>query len=572
MSHFTSDSAFRSVLQRICERIDSARAAELYEGIGCNNPPPKYFPAADALNATDFATEYFISKILSKWKGWRGKAEESKKAALAGWESDEFLNLLTNRRLLGLVQGTGYPGSDLIRIITISQGHIARVLGRFRLQKVLDGCRWGPGATEDLPRSSTQDTKISGRMSSTREALPFMKLLIESDPNWGEAITGFYPSGPFSICKDFWKITDSSRFTTVPKDWDKDRCIDMQPTANGYLQQGVGRYIRSRLRSEGIDLNSQEVNQEMAFYAYFSGLATVDLQSASDSVTYQLVSLLLPPDWCQYLCSLRTKYTQFGRRGPKVKTEKFSAMGNAFTFELETLIFWAISLACTEEEGVKDGIVVVYGDDIVVNSAVYDRLVHALNYFGFRVNESKSFRSGPFYESCGRHYHTGIDVTPVYQKSVVNSPEECIRFHNRLVRWGERIHGDPWYFLEALTLLHAMYYDTCPNAYMRGKDLPRISLTTEGDDGFLSEDRFFERDVNGGYSTVVLRRRNVLRVNGLNEAAYLQTKLNHVREHAELFQRSSTCESCLMGHPKGWPAEPVEHAGRYKLSQAYFYR
>ncbi len=556
MSHNTSDSAFCAVVAQICERIGTSRSTELYNSLKAQQPVAKYFPEVETTNAVDFANDYFVSKLLSKWKGWKVKGVDSRAAALISWEADEAQNSMTNERIRNFVKGTGYPGSDLITVISTAQYHISRLLGTFRLSKVLSSCRWGPGATWDYPRGTHRDTKLSSKLSVTREAQPFMKLLIEGDPNWCEAITGFYPDGPFSIVKDFWTFTEASRFSTVPKDWDTDRTIEMQPTANGYLQQGVGKYIRHRLLSEGINLNSQEENQLNAFYAYFADLATLDLKSASNSVTQELVALLLPWDWCQYLCSIRTRYVQFGRRGPSKKIEMFSAMGNAFTFELETLIFWALSRACSELEGVKDGTVVVYGDDIIVDACVYDKLVYVLNYCGFRVNETKSFRSGPFYESCGEHFWKGVNVTPAYQKSLVNSPEECIRFHNRLVRWSERIHGDPWYFDEALILIQALYFDTCRSGFLKGKDLPRISLFTEGDDGFISDESLICRDKNNGYYSYVLRRKQVFDTS-LNHAAYLQLKLNDPN-HSN-------------GHPKGYPAEDLGR-GRYRLSRVYIYR
>ncbi len=556
MSHNTSDSAFDRSILSICERIDSPSSKRLYDALTAQRPEAKYMPSLMTTNAKDFANDYFISKLLSKWKGWKGGESKRRANALIGWEADEAQNRITNERLLNFQRGSGFPGSDLVVIISIAQRRISDLLGRFRLRKVLSSCRWGPGATWDYPRGTYRDTKLSREMSCTREAQPFMKILIEADPNWLEAITGFYPEGPVSLVKEFWKFTENSRFTTVPKEWDIDRGIDMQPTANGYLQQGAGRYFRSRLLSVGIDLDSQEHNQDAAFRAVFDGLATLDLKAASDSVTQQLVSLLLPWDWCQYLFALRTKYTQFGHRGPVVKTEKFSAMGNAFTFELETLIFWALSCACSEFVGVDDRAVLVYGDDIIVDASVYDCLVYTLNYCGFRVNESKSFRSGPFFESCGRHYYNGDDVTPIYQKNLVNSPGECIRFHNRLVRWGERIHGDPWYFDEALLWMQAFYYDVSHNRYLQIRDLPRISLTTEGDDGFISPEELITRDVHGGYYTTVWRERRG-KFGKLNHAAYLQLKLND--------------PSHQNGSPKGH-VEESSGRGRFKLTKAYFFR
>jgi hypothetical protein len=241
-------------------------------------------------------------------------------------------------------------------------------------------------------------------------------------------------------------------------------------------------------------------------------------------------------------------------------------MGNAFTFELETLIFWALSQACTENSKVHSGVVKVYGDDIIVHRDVYDDLVYVLNYCGFRVNETKSFRSGPFYESCGRHYFNCFDVTPVYQKKMVNSSEECIRFHNRLVKWGVRIYGDPWYFDEALMLLQAMYYDHS-NTFMQNKELPRVSLISESDDGFISPDDLLHLDENRGYFSLTLRReKSPLKIRDktgkflvkhLNDVAYLQLKL-----YQPAYSNSD---------PRGYVYEDSGR-GRYRLSRVYNYR
>jgi hypothetical protein len=550
----TVDSAFLELVRGIGGRLQSSGYPNQFSQIDRAQPFNKVELDSSAMTATDFAVRYLEQKLLSKWKGWKKPGVDPKAEAIIRWKADEFSNYRTNVRLRALKDNTGYPGGDLVTIISMAQGYIQEVLGTFRYSKVLKHCRWGPGATWDYPNGTSRGQKISDRMSTTIEAQELMKLLIESDPNWIEAITGFYPSGPVSLVKNFFKITGASRFTTVPKDWDVDRGIDMQPTANGYLQQGVGQYLRRRLCDFGIDLDSQEENQLGAFYAFYSELATLDLKAASDSVTTELVSLLLPIEWSEYLFRLRTKYTQFGRDGAMVKTEKFSAMGNAFTFELETLIFWALAKACALFEGVKDDNILVYGDDIVCNRKIYDRLVYVLNYCGFRVNETKSFRSGAFFESCGKHYHSGVDVTPVYQKSVVNSPEECIRFHNRLVRWSERIHGDPWYFEEVLVGIQALYFDLS-NEHCKQRELPRVPIGAVNDDGFLSDESFFRRDINNGFYTFVYRPRRILNYRQ-NNSSYLQLKLN-----APSHQNSD---------PKGYVAEAAGRV-RYRLSRAYFY-
>jgi hypothetical protein len=267
------------------------------------------------------------------------------------------------------------------------------------------------------------------------------------------------------------------------------------------------------------------------------------------------VSLLLPNDWSEYLFSLRTKYTQV-TKDRKVQVEKFSAMGNAFTFELETLIFWAVAKSCCSKVGVDDGRVLVYGDDIVTDASAYDMTVYALNYLGFRVNESKSFRSGPFFESCGKHFFQEVDVTPVYQKKLVTSPGECVRMANRLVRWSTRVHGDPGYFAEAILLLIDLF-NLLIGSISERKNLPLILSTTDGDDGFVVHDEtLIKRDVHGGYKTTVLRpTRN--RYFFLNNAAYLHLKLN---DHAH-----------SNGDPRGYPMELVGDS-RWRLKTASFYR
>lgn len=62
-----------------------------------------------------------------------------------------------------------------------------------------------------------------------------------------------------------------------------------------------------------------------------------------------------------------------------------------------------------------------------------------LELFGFRINRTKSFTSGRFFESCGKHYWGSSDVTPAYQKKPPRSNRaERISAHNRLIRWALR--------------------------------------------------------------------------------------------------------------------------------------
>jgi hypothetical protein len=232
--------------------------------------------------------------------------------------------------------------------------------------------------------------------------------------------------------------------TTVPKDAFTDRIICIEPTGNIYVQKALGSTIRRRLKRWGVDLDDQTRNQDLAREGSISnGLCTIDLSSASDSISLGFVKAVLPQAWFTALTDTRSTCTQLPC-GTWRKNEKFSSMGNGFTFELESALFYAILLATT-----PDGSTVsVFGDDLVAPASSYAEITVALSYFGFTPNMKKSYGDGPFRESCGKHYFNGEDVTPVFQKKGLcgkgtNSFEaELYAACNRLVRWQRRIYGD----------------------------------------------------------------------------------------------------------------------------------
>lgn len=219
-----------------------------------------------------------------------------------------------------------------------------------------------------------------------------------------------------------WPVfTQYSRFHTVPKDAKTDRPIIIEPQGNMFFQKALGQMIRMRLKRKGINLNDQTRNQDLAGRGVSHRLATIDLSSASDLISVQTVALLLQgaPEWFNVLWDLRVDTTIV--EGEFVRLQKFSGMGNGFTFELESLIFWALAEASAEVEKTQGGctcetVISIYGDDIIINSHHVDTLVCALHYCGFKVNRTKSYWSGPFRESCGKHYYNGADISPITVK------------------------------------------------------------------------------------------------------------------------------------------------------------
>jgi hypothetical protein len=178
------------------------------------------------------------------------------------------------------------------------------------------------------------------------------------------------------------------------------------------------------------------MNQTLAGLARTLDLATLDLEAASDSISRKVVQLLLPPVWFELLDELRSPWYQ-KVDGSWVRLEKFSSMGNGFTFELESLIFWALASAASET--LYRSTIGIYGDDVIVHRDVVPLLVEVFRTLGFRLNTDKSFVTGDFFESCGKHYFKDIDVTPAYQKcSPVDGVEAC-KLGNRLLRLASRL-------------------------------------------------------------------------------------------------------------------------------------
>ena len=261
---------------------------------------------------------------------------------------------------------------------------------------------------------------------------------------------------------------------TVPKNSDIDRCACKEPDLNMFLQKGLGNQIRRCLKRAGIDLNDQAINRELARVGSIDGsLMTLDLSSASDSVCTELVRLVLPPDWFYYMNLVRSPITMIDNE--RHENEMFSSMGNGFTFELESLLFYALARATAYFGGWK-GRISVYGDDIIAPTGMYDDLVSALRFCGFRTNESKSFATGSFRESCGGHWDAGLDVTPFYIRGPFRVLSDLILTLNQLTSWASREIGvvDPRY-----EVFMRRFWKYIPEQLWGGSDLTsRTSLVT----------------------------------------------------------------------------------------------
>ena len=314
-------------------------------------------------------------------------------------------------------------------------------LGKFCWDECAEFFAFGPGATTRLTRSeSFAAYKYSGIPESTSGNAVLASCAIRSIPLWNQSVQlSAEEKGIIGLVS----VVPGNSIIAVPKNYKTDRTIAKEPCMNIYVQKGIGRVIRHRLNRVGVDLNDQTRNQRAAREGSITGaLATVDLSMASDTLSYEVVSWLLPNDWWFALEQCRSPVGVLPS-GTQVKYQKFSSMGNGYTFELESLIFWAIlQQVCKPNVNETDPSVCVYGDDLIVPSMHYEPLVERLSQAGFTPNMKKSFAVGPYRESCGKHYFNGSDVTPFYVRKPVRELDRLFLMHNNVYRWGERTGVD----------------------------------------------------------------------------------------------------------------------------------
>jgi len=363
-----------------------------------------------------FCRDYRATKFLSKYIDLNLDVDRSDVAIrTASWA--EVQNLKTNLRLDAL--GVN-PAMD--PILFRAQNFIASVLGPVPDSFVDTGWSKGRTTAASGPRLSSV-MKYASRLDSTVSSVDRAVKLLNDSPLWAASVLN--ADAACNILPRALHIVEGNVMITVPKNAKTDRVICYEPHLNVRLQLQVGKYIRRRLQRFGVNLDDQSVNQIRAHRGSLSGdLSTVDLKSASDTLSFSLVEQLLPPDWMALLDDLRSKKTLWPD-GTLRTNQKFSSMGNGFTFELESLIFASLcSSVCHSDWS-------VYGDDLVIPTWYFDDLKRVLEYCGFTLNTSKSFSKGWFRESCGSDYFRGLFCTPVYLKNL-KTLEDVIKLHNQI--------------------------------------------------------------------------------------------------------------------------------------------
>lgn len=239
-------------------------------------------------------------------------------------------------------------------------------------------------------------------------------------------------------------IVKGSKLSFVPKTEHISRCICVEPSLNMFYQLGLKGVLEARLKHAfSIDMSVQpEYNRKLArIGSNYGCFATIDLESASDTISIKMLREFLPKHIMSWLLSLRSKEVLLPDQSSRV-LNMISSMGNGFTFPLETILFTCATAAAYKVCGVdlqvntmgRIGNFAVFGDDIIVKTECFYAVKRLLNLLGFRVNADKTFHEGPFRESCGADFYFGTDVRGVYIKSLKTLESRFVAI-NRLNQW-----------------------------------------------------------------------------------------------------------------------------------------
>lgn len=371
------------------------------------------------INPEEYARANAAVCLLKKYPDLPAVSKEDRhSAALATWKAGEASCYHANERLYPLLLSPldqrSLPAEFLRRV----RERLLSWLGtRISDDELKTRARHGPGTTfSSSVANPTAADKYCDLMTLTPSCS--IHLLNLAGTKWMDLTVCRFAKGEGPL------FVPGNRHTVVPKTAMIDRNIGIEPTVNLYFQLAVGSALRARMRKHaGWDLdNAASIHREMARQGSIDGsLATMDLSNASDTLCKNLVRILFrDTGWLDVMEDLRSPKTRVGDQWHVL--EKFSSMGNGYTFELESCIFAALAWECLELKGhipVFGQNLAVFGDDIIVPSDCYSLVAAVLEWCGFEINTAKSFHTGPFRESCGGDFFAGEPVRGFYLKDTL---------------------------------------------------------------------------------------------------------------------------------------------------------
>lgn len=393
----------------------------------------EFFPGIDLRDA--FAVSINKS-LVQKWSS--GLNEKTKKAAL-----DKFL--ARNEAC-----GNWQPPSQYDSKTEMLMNHLKQVIWSFWTRRgydlvdhpfeVLERGSIGPGANLQAHGGDFYSKFFSSPLTSGSSTLyNWYSRYISKFPDWwnAEVIRTHEFGEPV--------LTNKSKLSFVPKNDEISRCICIEPTLNTFFQLGFAHHLEDRLKERfGISLTEQPfLNRDLARLGSITdNLVTLDLSSASDSISLRMLKHFLPTNFIRWLEMFRSTHVDVPGVGA-VELHMVSTMGNGYTFPLQTMLFSAVVLAALNFRGIPCDRKLsttswgVFGDDIICPREVHEDVITLLTLLGFIVNEDKSFVRGPFRESCGADFFLGTDIRGIYLKDLRTMASRYAAI-NQLIRFETR--------------------------------------------------------------------------------------------------------------------------------------
>lgn len=283
---------------------------------------------------------------------------------------------------------------------------------------------------------------------STEEGVKGNKKYIPSSYPWYTKLEPYFSPGCTMYSSDeCWHFDDACiscvnpgferpvKVITVPKTLKTPRVIALEPVIIQMTQQSIKDYIvkaieTSPLTKGHVNFHDQSINQRLALQASSDmRLATLDLSAASDRVHNEFVKMMFAvnPSLSDLLQVTRSGYANVN--GSTIKLNKFSSMGSALCFPVESLFFTVCLLTSEiQHRGLSPSLktlkcvmkdIYVYGDDLIIPVDQVERAICTLRKFGNVVGLKKSFYRSSFRESCGMDAFRGVDVTPIYLRKLL---------------------------------------------------------------------------------------------------------------------------------------------------------
>lgn len=334
--------------------------------------------------------------------------EELEKNTLAKFFSEqELLSTYTTR-------------GPLAQMVLGRARKIARsILGRYDPESTINAARFGKKSSIGCPLAVAYiDEKLSNvqAFTSSAECAKWFHKNLGDDPILSKLVAELYDKAV--KCRQIPHLShESLNLVLVPKSWKVYRPITPLTLLALYYSYGVGDQVTEALSNYGLDIRrlQQRHRQLVKQFSLSRTHATVDLKSASQSLTSDLLNSVLPREW--FVACKKTFTHQLVVKIDDVDTAFYTAsvlpMGNGLTFPVETLVFYCITKAIGELAEVK-GVYSVYGDDLIYPSRLhkFTRVIYPM--FNLWINSDKTFVKAPFRESCGSDYYRGADVRPFF--------------------------------------------------------------------------------------------------------------------------------------------------------------